>query len=493
MNPERRRRALLPVVLSATFAQLLNVTLVQVAAPVLRADLGAGPGAAHLVLAAFTLGHACPLIASARLGDRFGHRALFALGAALFALATAACAVAPSTGALVAARLLQGAGSGIAAPQVFSLIRTALPAHRHGRALAAFGAVIGTASAIGPVLGGALLAADPLGLGWRALFLAQLPVALAALAGSALLPAAEKARDGKNQDGKAQTGKARTGKAQNGKAQNGKARTGKTQNGKAQTGRPQAPQRVDALGAALVAACCAALVLPLAVGPDAGWPPWAFASLGAAVVLGAAFLLSQRLRADPLVHPEALRHRATRTGVLVVLVFNAGVPSLTYLVLLHLQEQGRTPLQAALVNTPYALAAVLGSALAPALAEHRRTTPAAAAALALVTAALTALPLGPVPLALGGAAFGLFTSTVFALVLSRAPEPAAASVAGLLPTAQQLGGTVGVALAGTAHAAGGFPAAMAYESLVFALAAAGASRLVTGGPATTKPSTADSS
>ncbi|WP_440901820.1 MFS transporter [Actinosynnema sp.] len=450
MNPERRRRALLPVVLSATFAQLLNVTLVQVAAPALRADLGAGPGAAHLVLAAFTLGHACPLIASARLGDRVGHRALFALGAALFALATAACAVAPSTGALVAARHLQGAGSGIAAPQVFSLIRTALPAHRHGRALAAFGAVIGTASAIGPVLGGALLAADPLGLGWRALFLAQLPVALATLAGSALLPETRRTRSGKT----------------------------------------QAPQRVDALGAALVAACCAALVLPLAVGPEAGWPPWAFASLGAAVLLGAAFLLSQRLRADPLVHPEALRHRATRTGVLVVLVFNAGVPSLTYLVLLHLQEQGRTPLQAALVNTPYALAAVLGSALAPALAERRRTTPAAAAALALVTAALTALPPGPAPLALGGAAFGLVTSTVFALVLSRAPEPAAASVAGLLPTAQQLGGTVGVALAGTAHAAGGFPAAMAYEALVFALAAAGASRLVTATPATATPTTA---
>ncbi|GAA2693855.1 MULTISPECIES: MFS transporter [Actinosynnema] len=437
---ERWRRALLlPIVLSATFAQLLNVTLVQVAAPALRADLGAVPGAAHLVLAAFTLGHACPLIASARLGDRVGHRALFALGAALFALATAACALAPSAGALVVARLLQGAGSGIAAPQVFSLIRTALPAHRHGRALAAFGAVMGAASAIGPVLGGALLAADPLGLGWRALFLAQLPVALAALAGSALLP---------------------------------------------RTGGTAAPQRVDALGAALVAACCAALVLPLALGPDAGWPPWALLSLGAAVALGAAFALSQRLRPDPLVHPEALRHRATRTGVLVVLVFNAGVPSLTYLVLLHLQEQGRTPLQAALVNTPYALAAVLGSALAPALSGNRRATPSAAAALALVTAALTALPLGPVPLALGGAAFGLFTSTVFALVLSRAPEPAAASVAGLLPTAQQLGGTVGVALAGAAHTAGGFPAAMAYEALVFALAAAGASRLGVRKPAT---------
>ncbi|MEV5779087.1 MFS transporter, partial [Streptomyces antimycoticus] len=117
-------RFLLPVVLSATFVQLLNVTIAQIAAPAIQSGLGAGPGAVQLVLAGYTLAYACLLITAARLGDRYGYRRLFVLGTVVFTIGSVTCAAAPGAGWLIAARLVQGAGSGLVAPQVLSLIRT---------------------------------------------------------------------------------------------------------------------------------------------------------------------------------------------------------------------------------------------------------------------------------------------------------------------------------------------------------------------------------
>ncbi|WP_223180974.1 MFS transporter [Streptomyces griseicoloratus] len=188
-----------------------------------------------------------------------------------------------------------------------------------------------------------------------------------------------------------------------------------------------------------------------------------------------------------MIHPSVLRDRAARRGVLLVFVFNAGVPSFTYLLFLHLQSAlGYPALSAALMSAPFAAAAVLGSRAAPALS--RRLGPAALTAAALVLAG-TAPALAPligtgpgrraalVVLAAGGAAFGLFTAAVFALVLAGVRGAAASSVSGLLPTAQQLGGSIGVTVAGLAYfsPAGGanaaFGHAMAYEAAVFVLTA----------------------
>jgi predicted MFS family arabinose efflux permease len=446
-------RFLLPVVLSATFVQLLNVTVAQIAAPALQSGLDAGPGAVQLVLAGYSLAYACLLVTAARLGERHGHRRLFALGSAVFTAGTAACAAAPGPGWLIAARLVQGAGSGLVAPQVLSLIRTGVPPQRRPRALALYGATMGVASLAGPLVGGLLVDADVLGLGWRAVFLVTVPVALASLAGAALLPA-DRAGGG---------------------------------------------QRVDLAGAVLTALGFGALVLPCALGREAGWPWWTWACFAVAAASLTCFALTLRRRPAPLVHPAVLRDRTARRGVLLVFVFNAAVPSFTYLLFLHLQTAlGYAALSAALVSAPFAGAAVLGSAAAPALSRRPGPAVLTGAALALAATALALAPLlgtgagrrAALPvLAAGGAAFGLFTATVFARVLTGVRSTVADSVSGLLPTAQQLGGSIGVAAAGlvyfapSAGADAAFGHAMVYEASVFVLAALVALWLGSRGPA----------
>ncbi|NUH37047.1 MFS transporter [Streptomyces samsunensis] len=432
---------MLPVVLSATFVQLLNVTIGQIAAPAIQSGLGAGPGAVQLVLAGYTLAYACLLITAARLGDRYGYRRLFVLGTAVFTVGSLTCAAAPGAGWLVAARLVQGAGSGLVAPQVLSLIRTGISPERRPRALALYGATMGVASLAGPLVGGLLLGADLFGLGWRAVFLVTVPVAIVSLAGAVLLPRTRGA------DG----------------------------------------QRVDWAGSALTTTGFGALVLPCALGREAGWPWWTWASFAVAAVTLTCFVLTLRHRPAPLVHPSVLRDGTARRGVLLVFVFNAGVPSFTYLLFLHLQSAlGYPVLSAALVSAPFAAAAVLGSHAAPALSRRLGPTVLTAAALVLAGMALVLARLigtGPgrlaaLPvLAAGGAAFGLFTAAVFALVLAGVRGPAADSVSGLLPTAQQLGGSLGVTTAGLAYFApadganAAFGHAMAYEAAVFVLTA----------------------
>ncbi|HLU56500.1 MAG TPA: MFS transporter [Pseudonocardia sp.] len=431
---------LLPVLYSGTFVQLMSVTVLQVAVPAVRADLSAGPGAAQLVVAGYTLTFACSLITAARLGDRYGYRRLFAMGMAVFTLAAAAGAAAPDASVLVAARLVQGLGSGLMAPQILSIVQTAVPAARRARAMAGYGATMAVASLAGPVLGGFLLELDPFGLGWRAAMALTVPVGAAALALAPALPPG---------------------------------------------GATGAGQRVDGLGACLSLSGLLLLVLPLTVGGDQGWPAWVWASLAASAALLAAFVAVQRRVAHPLVHRAALSGRTTRWGIAGILLFNAGVPSFVLLLSLHLQGALRLgPLATALTITPYAVGALLGSGLAEAAARRwgARLLAGSAGALglvALLTAALIGSP-GPAlwaVLATGGVAFGAFTACAFALVLGTVPAAAAGSVSGLLPTAQQLGGTFGVALAGVAYTApaatagAAFAHAMGYEAVVFALAA----------------------
>ncbi|MFJ8794479.1 MFS transporter [Streptomyces sp. NPDC102462] len=451
------RRFLLPVVLSATFVQLLNVTIAQIAAPAIQSALGAGPGAVQLVLAGYTLAYACLLITAARLGDRYGYRRLFVLGTAVFTAGSVACAAAPGAGWLIAARLVQGAGSGLVAPQVLSLIRTGVAPERRPRALALYGATMGVASLAGPLIGGLLIGADLFGLGWRAVFLVPVPVALASLAGADLLPRT------RGTDGR----------------------------------------RVDWAGAVLATTGFGALVLPCALGRQAGWPWWTWASFAVAAAALTCFTLTLPHRPDPLIDPSVLRERTARQGVLLVFVFNAGVPSFTYLLFLHLQSAlGYPALSAALVSAPFAGAAVLGSQAAPALSRRLGPAVLTAAALVLAGMALALVPLigtGPgrraaLPvLAAGGAAFGLFTAAVFALVLAGVRGAAAGSVSGLLPTAQQLGGSIGVTAAGLAYfgpadgAHTAFGHAMAYEAAVFVLTALIALRLRRTGPGPRRP------
>ena len=441
-SPALARKLLLPIILSGTFVQLFSVTVMQVAVVDVQRDLGAGAGESQLVLAGYTLTYACSLIVSARLGDRYGYRRMFVAGMALFTVAAIGSAAAPDAWLLVAGRLVQGVGSGLMAPQILSIIQSALPASRRPAALSAFGATMAAASMAGPVLGGVLMQVNPLGLGWRAAMLLTVPVGVSALLLSPALPSVQPAREAK---------------------------------------------RVDPVGASLSLAGLALLVLPLTAGRDAGWPMWTWVSMALAVVLLTGFVISQRKVADPLVHPATLATPATRWGLGIVLVFNAGVPSFTLLLSMHLQgAQGWSPLQTGLSVTPYAVGALGGSGVANILGRRFGPWTLAASALTMglmsIVVAVTIddhnlLWLYWLALCLSGIGFGVFTASAFTQIIARVHAEAATSVSGLLPTAQQLGGTLGVTIAGIVYSASAGNAgdalrhAMTYEATAFALAA----------------------
>ncbi|MGW5688505.1 MFS transporter [Nonomuraea sp. NPDC003754] len=177
----RTATVVLAAVLTASFMELLDATIVSVAAPAIAQDLGAGQAALQWMLAGYTLSVGAGLITGGRIGDLYGRRRVFLLGLAAFMLASAGCGLAPSPGALVGMRVAQGLAGGLMIPQVFGVIRASFEPGARARALGAYGAVLGLASVAGPLLGGLLVEADLFGLGWRAIFWVNVPIAIIAL------------------------------------------------------------------------------------------------------------------------------------------------------------------------------------------------------------------------------------------------------------------------------------------------------------------------
>ncbi|WP_254897816.1 MFS transporter [Kitasatospora sp. NA04385] len=185
---ERWRWWALAVLLVAEAMNLLDATVVTVAAPVIQADLGGPAAEIPWFNAAYTLPFAVLLVTGGRLGDLAGRRRVFVLGAAGFAAASLGCALAPGPGPLLAARAVQGAAAALVIPQTVGLIRELFDGPELARAMSGIGPVMGLAAILGPLLGAVLTRADLFGLSWRAAFLVNLPLAGAVLAGARLLP-----------------------------------------------------------------------------------------------------------------------------------------------------------------------------------------------------------------------------------------------------------------------------------------------------------------
>src|SRR4051794_29114217 len=275
-----RRWAILVLVLLVECMDLLDGTIVNVAAPSIRADLGSTLSALQWIAGGYALTFAVGLVTGGRLGDIFGRKRLFLAGVAGFMTASLLCGVAPSTESLIAFRLLQGACAALMIPQGFGIIRAAFGPDEIGKAFALFGPVIGLSAVFGPVLGGVLVD----GPGWRWIFFVNLPLAAAALvAGTRLLPES----------------------------------------------RAEDPPTLDLPGAALITTAAGLLVYPLIKGREAGWPAWTFVSMAASVAVLAAFVLVERRReragVSPLVTMSLFGKRAFSAGLACALVFFAGM------------------------------------------------------------------------------------------------------------------------------------------------------------------------
>ncbi|MFD0274116.1 MFS transporter [Kitasatospora sp. NPDC127111] len=417
MTPYRWRWTALAALLAAEAMNLLDATIVQVAAPVIHGDLGGPASAIPWFSAAFTLAFALGLLTGARLGDIHGRRRVFRLGVLAFAVASLACALAPSAGVLIALRAVQGAAAAAVIPQTFGLIRAMFTGAELSKALGSIGPVMGLSAVAGPALGGFLTHADLFGTSWRAVFLVNLPLAAAVLAVAPRL---------------------------------------------LEDRAPVRP-RLDPAGTALAVLGTALIVCPLATGRP-GPAGWTLAGLGAAVLV--MFVLHQRATARrgsaPLIEPALLRGRAFPAALATSTLFFAVMNGVMIVVVLHL-ELGlhHGPLTAGLTLLPWSAGLAVASWAAGAHLVPRYgarvlhagiaalATGLAGAALAYRAAAPDAYPTAlPFALALAGLGTGLFTPPFFTLALGAVGAQETGSAAGLLNAVQQLGGTLGVAVIG---------------------------------------------
>jgi EmrB/QacA subfamily drug resistance transporter len=410
----------LAVILCGTFVYVLDFFVVNVALPDIQRGLHAGPAAVEWIVAGYGLTSASFLVCGGRLGDHFGRRRLFMIGIAIFTLTSALCAAAPDPAFLVAARLAQGLGAAVMAPNVLSILGTVYTGPDRVRAISVYGMVMGIAAVGGQLLGGVLIAADVAGAGWRTIFWVNVPLGIAALlAAPRLVPESRAARTG----------------------------------------------RIDFLGAALLTAALTAIVLPLLEGRAEGWPAWSWACLVAGLAAGAAFVghlrRTRNRGGQPLLDPRIFAVRAFRSGLTVQVLFWCQQAASYLLLALFLQQgRGLSPIESGGVFSMLAAGYLITSFPAPKLTARfgRRV---------LLTGALTAA-LGDVLLAaavwhdgaagsiaallpgllLLGAGQGLCITPLTTTVLSHADERTAGSVSGALATTQQVGNAIGVAISG---------------------------------------------
>jgi len=413
----------LAVVVASAVMDLLDSTIAQTAAPAIRRDLGGSYASLEWISAAYTLAMSAFLIVGSRLGDAFGRRRVLLGGMTGFVVVSVLCALAPSSGALIAGRVVQGVLAAVMVPQGFGLIRELFGDAGQQKAFAVFGPVMGLAAVAGPVVGGALVDADLAGTGWRAIFLVNLPLGVAAIvAGRRFLPRTAPATPG---------------------------------------------VRVDALSVALTVGGGVALVYPLIEGRQHGWPAWSFAMLAAGVLALVAFGARQAARAragrTPLVEPSILRRRPYVAGLAVVVGFIGGMGGMMLAFNVMFQVGlGFSPLACGVATVAIPLAAIGGSITSSALLARlgRRTMHTGIAVMAggLVAAdlvlrsaggGLSAWPLAPA-LAVTGFGMGMVFVPMFDVILAGVLPHELGSASGLLESVQQLAMSLGIAAAGTA-------------------------------------------
>jgi EmrB/QacA subfamily drug resistance transporter len=398
----------LGVVSVATFMLLLDITVVNTALPAIQRDLGGSFTDLQWVVDAYALSLAALVLTAGSLADRLGRRRVFATGLAIFSAASLMCGLAPDPTFLNIARAIQGIGGAIMFAVSLALVAQEFPAGRErGMAMGIYGATIGIAVAIGPLVGGLLTD----GLGWESVFLLNVPIGIAAVA-ITFWKVAE-SRD------------------------------------------PNAT-RVDWAGLVTFSSALFLLVLALVRGNDEGWGSTLIVSLiASAAVLLTAFVVIERRVAQPMLPLELFRRRAFTGVQLAAFAVSGSMFALFLYLTLYLQNfLGYSPIDAGLRYLPITVASFIVAPLAGmALARiHARYLMAGGLALTGVGLALmaglhmdsgwTALLAGFV---LSGVGVGLLNPVIADVALSVVPKERSGMAAGINDTFRQVGIAVGIA------------------------------------------------
>ncbi|GAA4451579.1 MFS transporter [Phytohabitans houttuyneae] len=435
-----RAGTMLAVLLTGQAMASMDNSIVAVAAPAIRADLGGSGAVQQLVLAGYTLAFAVLVVTGARIGSRYGYQRVFLLGLAGFTVTSLACGLAPGAAFLVAARIAQGAAAAIMTPQVLSLIQVRFEGAARARAIGLYSMILALGVAAGQIVGGLVVSLDMGGLSWRPAFLVNVPIGLVLLVvGPRLLPA----------------------------------------------GTP-VPARLDLTGVWLLSAAMVGVVLPLVLGREQGWPAWAWAlPLGGGVALLAAFVRHERRVGAPLVDLTVLATRPVRLGLLACCAVMGCYAAFLFALTLHLQDTlGFSALAAGLAFVPYATGFATSSLLARRLPARvvSVTGPLAFAAAVLAVAGIgqSGWPwgLGSALLLVGGAGHAAgFTPLVTRISPLIRPDQAA-SFSAMVSTGALLASVLGVAALGAVYlGTGSFALVAVLIAVLLCGGAASASRV----------------
>jgi len=416
-----RRWAALVVLLTGAFLAPLDFFIVNIALPSIALDLHASGSQIQLVISGYAVVFAVFLITGGRLGDLVGRKSVFLIGLAGFAVASAFCGLAWSATSLIVARLLQALTAAAMAPQALASIHALFPPRERGLALSIYGITIGLASVIGQLLGGALVGADVGGLGWRLVFLINLPIVLVTFL--AALPLLR------------------------------------------QTKAPHRP-RLDWLGVALSCLALTVFVLPLVEGREQGWPWWSLVMLATTPVFVELFRRHEirlaRTGGDPLVAIEVFQTPGLLRGLgAIVTLYAMSAFFLTFSIYLQTALLF-SAFQAGLAIVPFSLGFLAGSSCSGVIGRVFGVAASSCGFLISASgAAITALlllrsPAGQLPdlrllvpsLAAMGFGMGCSIPTMVRVIVERVEPQRAGLVGGLVNTTLQVSAALGVAVLG---------------------------------------------
>ena len=416
----RFRKLAVVVLLFASFMDLLDTTIVNVALPSIEEDLSATSAQLEWIVSGYILSFAVLIITGGRLGDIFGRKRLFLIGVAGFTLASASCAAATSGEMLVVSRLVQGVFGAIMIPQVLSIIQVLFAPKERAGVFGALGAISGLAAVAGPLVGGILVTQNAFELGWRSVFIINVPVGIALFITAALcIPESRAAKR----------------------------------------------VRLDVPGVVLISVALFLLVYGLIEGRALGWPAGIWIMMGASPVLLAVFVRYQNLRdkksGSALVPPSLFHSRGYSAGVLTQFSFNASIGGFFLILVLYLQiGLGFSAIEAGLTTLPFSLGALLGSGIAVPLGPRLGKGLILLGALAQISgywwiARIVEAQANDLvgtdliaPMALAGLGLTLLVVPLTDVALAQTAVANAGAASGVLGTFQQVGSAIGVAVVG---------------------------------------------
>ncbi len=400
---------------------LLDTTIVNVALPSIRTGLHASSASLEWIVSGYALAYGLALVPGGRAGDRFGHKRLFLIGLTIFTLASVGCGLSQTQGEIVAARIVQGLGAGLFFPSISATIQHSFTGPARSKAFGVLGAVIGVSTAMGPLLGGLIIAVAGVDKGWRWVFLVNLFIGAVAIPMAAWrLPRAE----------------------------------------------ALTKRSFDPAGLVLLTGGLLLLLVPLVEGQPDGWPPWTWICFGCCVLVFALLayweLRSESRGGDPLLKPALLRQTSFSAGAVFAIVFFGGFSSIFFTLSILWQEGlGHSALITGLVIAPFSVGTLVTAANSDKLsARLGRMVLVLGCCLLIIGLAAVILVIhltAPAvngwimiaPLLLAGFGTGMTIAPNQDFVLATVPRQEAGTAAGVLGTSQRLGTAIGIAIIGT--------------------------------------------